>query len=53
MCDVYVLSGELGDEVQAGETSLQETQLVSFHFYGSEPLRDRTTGRKRWRDTLV
>lgn len=48
-----LLSVELRDDVQVGESSLQEALLVALHLYGSEPLGDRTTCRQRRRDSLV
>lgn len=43
-CIRVLLSVELRDDVQAGESGLQEALLISFHLYGSKPLRDGTTG---------
>lgn len=39
-----VFGVQLRDDVQAGESGLQEALLVSLHLYGSKPLGDRTTG---------
>lgn len=48
-----LLSVELRDDVQVGESGLQEALLVALHLYGSEPLGDRPAGRQRRRDSLV
>lgn len=48
-----LLSVELGDDVHAAESRLQEALLVALHLNGSKPLWDGATGRERRGDALV